>query len=88
MYKALGGAASGAATGTMIMPGWGTAIGAGVGLLGGLFAEKADAEDRERAAKARAIMAQEQAEQQMDSMQRNTFAQLMQQYGGLTRDRR
>lgn len=37
--KALGGAASGAATGTAIMPGWGTAIGAlaggAMGLLGG-----------------------------------------------------
>lgn len=35
--RGLGGAASGAAMGTAIMPGWGTAIGAGVGLLGGLF---------------------------------------------------
>lgn len=31
--SALGGMASGAAMGTAIMPGWGTAIGAGVGLL-------------------------------------------------------
>lgn len=36
--KALSGAAGGAAIGTSIMPGWGTAIGAGVGLLGGLLA--------------------------------------------------
>lgn len=35
--SALGGAASGAMAGTAIMPGWGTAIGAGVGLLGSLF---------------------------------------------------
>ena len=35
--SALGGAAAGAAAGTAIMPGWGTAIGAGVGLLGSLF---------------------------------------------------
>ncbi|HAT2215893.1 TPA: DNA transfer protein [Citrobacter freundii] len=35
--RGLGGAASGAAMGTAIMPGWGTAIGAGVGLLGSLF---------------------------------------------------
>lgn len=35
--SALGGAATGAAAGTAIMPGWGTAIGAGVGLLGSLF---------------------------------------------------
>ncbi|EFS1392511.1 DNA transfer protein [Escherichia coli] len=35
--SALGGAAAGAAMGTAIMPGWGTAIGAGVGLLGSLF---------------------------------------------------
>lgn len=35
--SALGGALSGAAAGTAIMPGWGTAIGAGVGLLGGMF---------------------------------------------------
>lgn len=34
---ALGGAASGAMIGSQIMPGWGTAIGAGVGALGGLF---------------------------------------------------
>lgn len=34
---ALGGAASGAAIGSSIMPGWGTAIGAGVGGLLGLF---------------------------------------------------
>ena len=34
---ALGGAAAGAAAGTAIMPGWGTAIGAGIGLLGGYF---------------------------------------------------
>lgn len=35
--SALGGALSGAAAGTAIMPGWGTAIGAGVGLLGGML---------------------------------------------------
>lgn len=35
--SSLGGAASGAAMGSMIMPGWGTAIGAGVGLLAGLL---------------------------------------------------
>ncbi|HDL7347354.1 DNA transfer protein [Yersinia enterocolitica] len=35
--SALGGAAAGAAAGTAIMPGWGTAIGAGVGLLGSMF---------------------------------------------------
>lgn len=35
--RGLGGAAAGAAAGTAIMPGWGTAIGAGVGLLGSLF---------------------------------------------------
>ncbi|WP_129544324.1 DNA transfer protein [Serratia sp. 1D1416] len=34
---ALQGAAAGAAVGTSIMPGWGTAIGAGVGALGSLF---------------------------------------------------
>lgn len=34
---ALQGAAAGAAAGTAIMPGWGTAIGAGVGALGSLF---------------------------------------------------
>lgn len=37
MGNALGGAASGAAIGSEIMPGWGTAIGGGVGLLGGMF---------------------------------------------------
>ena len=37
LQGALGGAASGAAIGTAIMPGWGTAIGAGVGALGSLF---------------------------------------------------
>jgi hypothetical protein len=35
--SALGGAAAGAAVGTQIYPGWGTAIGAGVGLIGGLL---------------------------------------------------
>lgn len=35
--NALGGAAAGAAAGSAIMPGWGTAIGAGIGLLGGYF---------------------------------------------------
>lgn len=35
--SALGGAAAGAAAGTAIMPGWGTAIGAGLGALGSLF---------------------------------------------------
>lgn len=35
--RGLSGAAAGAAAGTAIMPGWGTAIGAGVGLLGSLF---------------------------------------------------
>ncbi|CAB3928922.1 hypothetical protein LMG3412_06526 [Achromobacter deleyi] len=34
---ALGGALGGAGMGSMIMPGWGTAIGGGLGLLGGLF---------------------------------------------------
>lgn len=33
----LGGAASGAAMGTTILPGWGTAIGAGVGAIAGAF---------------------------------------------------
>lgn len=37
LQSALGGAASGAAIGTSIMPGWGTAIGAGFGALGSLF---------------------------------------------------
>lgn len=37
LQSALGGAASGAAIGTSIMPGWGTAIGAGLGALGSLF---------------------------------------------------
>lgn len=37
LQSALGGAAAGAAAGTAIMPGWGTAIGAGVGALGSLF---------------------------------------------------
>ncbi|EFU7707142.1 DNA transfer protein [Escherichia coli] len=37
LQSALGGAASGAAVGTAIMPGWGTAIGAGIGALGSLF---------------------------------------------------
>ncbi|MCE9886174.1 DNA transfer protein [Obesumbacterium proteus] len=37
LQSSLGGAASGAAIGTSIMPGWGTAIGAGVGALGSLF---------------------------------------------------
>ncbi len=32
-----GGAASGAAAGSALMPGWGTAVGAGLGALGGLF---------------------------------------------------
>lgn len=38
MAGAAGGAASGAAVGSAIMPGWGTAVGAGVGGLMGLFA--------------------------------------------------
>lgn len=33
----LGGAATGAKLGTMVLPGWGTAIGAGVGAIAGLF---------------------------------------------------
>ncbi|EPF6610190.1 DNA transfer protein [Klebsiella aerogenes] len=37
LQSALGGAAAGAAAGTAIMPGWGTAIGAGVGALSTLF---------------------------------------------------
>lgn len=37
VQSALGGAAAGAAAGTAIMPGWGTAIGAGVGALASLF---------------------------------------------------
>ena len=35
--KVGGGAAAGAATGSAILPGWGTAIGAGVGALAGLY---------------------------------------------------
>lgn len=34
------GAAKGAAIGTSILPGWGTAIGAGIGFFGGLFKKK------------------------------------------------
>jgi hypothetical protein len=37
MGNAFGGAASGALAGSMIMPGWGTAIGGGLGALTGLF---------------------------------------------------
>ena len=37
LMSGLGGAASGAALGSMIMPGWGTAIGGGAGLLMGLL---------------------------------------------------
>lgn len=37
---ALGGAASGASIGTSILPGWGTAIGAGVGAIGGYFGSR------------------------------------------------
>lgn len=37
LQSALGGAAAGAAAGTAIMPGWGTAIGAGIGAIGSLF---------------------------------------------------
>jgi hypothetical protein len=38
------GAAKGAAMGTMIMPGWGTAVGAGVGFVAGLFKRDHDKE--------------------------------------------
>jgi hypothetical protein len=38
------GAAKGAAIGTTILPGWGTAIGAGVGFFAGLFSKKKDPE--------------------------------------------
>lgn len=38
---AMGGAASGAATGTMIMPGWGTLIGGGLGAVGGMMGDSA-----------------------------------------------
>lgn len=37
---AVSGAAGGAATGTMILPGWGTAIGAGIGGIAGYFGSK------------------------------------------------
>lgn len=40
MQGVLGGAASGAATGTAIMPGWGTAVGAGIGGLMGYGATR------------------------------------------------
>lgn len=43
----VGGATSGAAAGTMVMPGWGTAIGAGVGLLSGLFQSWAESDNEE-----------------------------------------
>jgi hypothetical protein len=46
---AISGAASGAAAGTAILPGWGTAIGAGVGLIGGMMSEN-EASEREDAA--------------------------------------
>lgn len=54
-YNVVGGAASGAAAGTQIAPGWGTAIGAGVGgltgILGGLFGSGGPS-DQEKAAMA------------------------------------
>jgi len=44
----IGGAGTGAAAGTAAMPGWGTAIGAGVGLVGGIFQSIAEDDDEER----------------------------------------
>lgn len=43
-----GATASGAASGSAISPGWGTVIGAGVGLLGGLLGNDASAKSAER----------------------------------------
>ncbi len=42
-----GGAAAGASAGTMVMPGWGTAIGGVVGAVGGLFAGRSAAGKQE-----------------------------------------
>lgn len=44
----IGGAGTGAAAGTAVMPGWGTAIGAGVGLLGGIFQSIAEDDNEAR----------------------------------------
>lgn len=40
--------ASGAAAGTAIMPGWGTAIGAGIGLIGGIMGNKSRKKEAQR----------------------------------------
>lgn len=55
------GAASGAALGTSVLPGWGTAIGAGVGAFGGMLADKAE---RKKAA-ARAAALENQAQRRL-----------------------
>ncbi len=44
---AAGGLSAGAAAGTMVMPGWGTAIGGVVGAVGGLFAGRSGAGEQE-----------------------------------------
>lgn len=50
------GAASGAAAGTMVMPGWGTLIGAGIGALGAGLSMGQAAKQRKRLAQLRAAM--------------------------------
>ncbi len=44
---AAGGLSAGAAAGTMVMPGWGTAIGGVIGAVGGLFAGRSGAGEQE-----------------------------------------
>lgn len=71
--EVVSGAASGAAQGTAIMPGWGTVIGAGVGaisgFLGGRRRKKAEREERRRQKRIRQIASPEHLKELMAGLQ-------------------
>lgn len=67
--SSLSGAGSGALVGTSIMPGWGTAIGAGLGLVGGLLSgigAQSDARERRNALKSAYAKYEQDAQKMQD----------------------
>lgn len=72
------GAASGAAMGTMILPGWGTAIGAAAGAVGGIFTASAQRKAEKRKFEQQKQMNQLELRQSTDETKQKIITNLAQ----------